>query len=52
MSRKKDNFEFFDNCPICQAMKQGKASTEEEIKEAFQKAKEQGGIVFGKMFDE
>lgn len=52
MPRKKDDFEFFDNCPICQAMKQGKASAEEEIKEAFRKAKEQGGIVFDKMSDE
>jgi len=51
MSRKKDDFEF-DDCPICQAMKEGKASTMKELKEAFKKAKEQGAVVGGKMFEE
>ena len=48
MSNKKDDFEF-DDCPICQAMKEGKASTMEELKEAFKKAKEQGAVVGGTM---
>ena len=51
MPRKKDDFEF-DDCPICQAMKEGKAGTLEELKEAFKKAKEQGAVVGGTMFDE
>ncbi|MBU2037315.1 hypothetical protein KJ866_03925 [Patescibacteria group bacterium] len=51
MSKKKVNFEFFDDCPICQAMKEGKAGTSEELKEAFQKAKEKGAIVGGEMFE-
>ncbi len=52
MPKKKDDFELFDDCPICQAMKEGKDGTPEELKEAFQKAKEKGAIVGGKMFDE
>ena len=51
MSHKKDDFEF-DDCPICQAMKKGEASTMKELKEAFEKAKEQGAVVGGKMFEE
>lgn len=51
MSHQKDEFEF-DDCPICQAMKEGKAGTMEDLKEAFQKAKEQGAVVGGKMFEE
>ncbi len=48
--------EFFDNCPICQAMKlaqeEGREPTEEELKEAFKKAKEGGAIVGGEWFEE
>jgi tetratricopeptide (TPR) repeat protein len=51
---KKDD-EFFDDCPICQLMKmakeQGREPTEEEIKQAFKKAKENGAIVGGKWFE-
>ncbi|TSC97077.1 MAG: Uncharacterized protein CEN88_195 [Candidatus Berkelbacteria bacterium Licking1014_2] len=47
---------FFDDCPICQAMKeargQGRESTMEELKEAFKKAKEQGAVVGGEWFNE
>ena len=47
--------EFFDDCLICQAMKaakeQGREPTEEELKEAFKKAKEQGVIVDGELFE-
>ncbi|MBI2041468.1 MAG: hypothetical protein HYT20_00425 [Candidatus Nealsonbacteria bacterium] len=46
--------ELFDDCPICQAMKaakeQGKEPTQEELKEAFKKAKEDGAIVGGEWF--
>jgi hypothetical protein len=48
--------EFFDDCPICQAMKlakeQGRELTEEELKEAFKKAKERGAVVGGEWFEE
>lgn len=51
-----DEKEFFDDCPICQAMKsaqkEGKELSSEELKEAFQKAKEQGAIVGGSLIDE
>ena len=47
--------DFFDDCPICQAMKaakeRGKDLSLDELKEAFQKAKDQGGIVGGEWFD-
>lgn len=43
--------EFFDDCPICQAMKDGRTSLE-ELKDAFREAKEQGYIVGGEMFEE
>lgn len=47
--------EFFDDCPVCRAMKvaqeQGRELTLEELKKVFQKAKEQGGIVGGEWFD-
>jgi hypothetical protein len=52
MPKKKEEVELFDDCPICQAMKEGKAGTEEELKEAFRKAKEKGAVVGGKWFDE
>jgi len=55
---KKDEFEeeeFFDDCPICRLMKaaqeQGRELTLEELKEAFKKANEQGGIVGGEWFE-
>lgn len=38
--KKSGAWEFFDDCPICQAMKEGKASTEKELLEAFRKAEE------------
>lgn len=51
MTHGKEDFEF-DDCPICQAMKAGKAGTMEELKEAFKKAKEQGSVVGGTMFED
>lgn len=50
-----DDEDLFDDCPICQAMKavkeKGKELTPSELKEAFKKAKEQGGIVGGEWFE-
>jgi len=47
--------DFFDDCPICQAMKatqeQGRELTLEELKEAFKDAKEKGAIVGGEWFE-
>lgn len=43
--------EFYDDCPICRVTKkareEGREPTEEELKEAFLKSKEQGAIVGG-----
>lgn len=51
-----ENEEFFDDCPICQAMKAAKEQerelTQEELKEAFKKAKEGGAVVGGKWFEQ
>ena len=51
---KKDEWEGFDDCPICQAMKNGEANSTEGLTKAFKKAEEQGiGIVgFGDIHDE
>ena len=50
MSKKKQDF-YFDDCPICQAMKQahekGRELTESELKEAFRQAKAGGAVVGG-----
>jgi len=46
--------EYFDDCPICQAMKEAKEEGRElaleELEEAFRQAKEQGHRVGGEMF--
>ena len=42
---KEDDWEGFDDCPICQAMKEGRAGTTEELKEAFLEAEMKGGVV-------
>jgi len=46
-----NNEELYDDCPICRLMKlakeQGREPTEEELKDAFAKAKEEGGMVGG-----
>lgn len=36
--RKNADWKYFDNCPICQAMKEGRANTMEELKKAFDEA--------------
>lgn len=42
---------YFDDCPICQAMKQaeekGKELSSQELKEAFSRAKGKGAVVGG-----
>jgi len=51
----KEEFEFFDDCPVCQAMKkakeEGRELSEEELFKAFQQSKEQGNIVGGQWFE-
>lgn len=48
---KKEEWEGFDDCPICQAMKKGRAGTVEELKEAFLETEMKGGVVgFSKDF--
>lgn len=48
--------DFYDDCPICQAMKEAEKEKRElssgELKKAFTQAKEKGGIVGGEWFDE
>lgn len=49
------NSEFFDDCPICQAMKEAEKKSKDlslpELAEAFGKAKKQGAVVGGSIFD-
>lgn len=51
----KNNDMFFDDCLICRAMKaaqdQGRELSMEELKAAFQKAKDEGGVVGGEWFE-
>jgi len=52
ISKTKNNF-YFDDCPICQAMKeadeQGRSLSEPELRAAFRKAEEKNkGVTFGK----
>lgn len=43
MALNKEDLEHLDDdCPICRAMKEGRAETEEELIEAFREAKRQG----------
>ena len=39
---KKDEWEGFDDCAICQAMKNGKANNIEDLMKAFQEAEKNG----------
>ncbi|MFZ3073689.1 MAG: hypothetical protein WA093_00950 [Minisyncoccales bacterium] len=47
--------QFFDDCLICKAIQaaraEGRQLTEAELKEAFGKAKESGGVVGGSWFE-
>lgn len=49
-----EEWEYEDNCPLCQLLKradeEGKTPTMEETKKAFLKAKKQGAIVGGEWF--
>lgn len=51
-----DDDDFFDDCPVCQAMKfaqeKGREPTPLELKEALLKAKEKGAIVGGSLLEE
>jgi len=42
---------YFDDCPVCQAMKkaeeEGRELSYEELKKAFKEANELGGIIVG-----
>lgn len=40
--KRKYIWDYSTDCAICQAMKEGKTSTEKELKEAFRKAEENG----------
>lgn len=55
MENKINDEEFFDDCPVCRAMKlakeQGRELTSEELKEAFKKSKEEGAVVGGEWFE-
>lgn len=52
-SPKADKNIYYDDCPICQAMKmaekRGKDLSMEELEEAFRKAKEQGAVLGGSL---
>ncbi len=54
-NKKNKKEEFFDDCPICRAMKaaqeQGRELTLEELKGAFKKAKKEGTVVGGEWFE-
>lgn len=56
IKKNNDDEEFFDDCPVCQTMKLAKEEGRElalsELKEAFEKSKEKGAIVGGKLFEE
>ena len=39
---KKDEWEGFDDCAICQAMKNGKANNAEDLMQAFREAEKSG----------
>lgn len=47
--------DFFDDCPVCQAMKfakeRGRWPTMSELLKAMEKAKKQGAVVGGKWFE-
>lgn len=42
---KKDEWEGFDDCPVCQAMKNGEANNLEGLMKAFQEAEKESGVV-------
>ena len=44
-NNKKDEWKNCDDCPICQAMKNGEANNMEGLMKAFQEAEKNGGVV-------
>lgn len=55
MAKNLNNQDHFDDCAVCRAMKEadakGEGLTERQLKEAFEKAKEEGAVVGGSYFD-
>jgi len=47
----KKEMEYFDDCPVCQAMKFG-LNSPDELKAAFRAAKDKGFYVSGPLLDE
>lgn len=49
-------WEYFDDCPVCQAQKaaeeEGRNLSSEELRAAMKKAKDQGAVVGGPLLDE
>ncbi|EKD32858.1 MAG: hypothetical protein ACD_76C00130G0005 [uncultured bacterium] len=47
--------DYFDDCPVCQYQREiertGKPMVLSELREAFEKAKEKGGVVGGALFE-
>lgn len=54
-TKSQDSTFYFDDCPVCQAMKEAeennRALTVLEVKEAFEKAKKKGAIVGGPLME-
>ena len=53
---KKHKMEYFDDCPVCKAMKEADEQSRNlslpEIKVAFKEAKDQGAVVGGEWFED
>lgn len=47
---KEENQHYFDDCPVCRAMKEGRTSMD-DLHQAAKEAKAQGAIVGGPLFD-
>lgn len=45
MKNKKNEWEGFDDCPVCRAMKNGEANSLEGLMKAFKEAEKMGGVV-------
>lgn len=54
--KNKTNWQYFDNCPICQAQKkvdeEGRLITETELKNAFEESKKVKGAIVGSFSDQ
>ena len=47
---KKEEWEWFDDCAICQATKNGKTNNAEDLMKAFKETEKHGAIVGGDFF--